>query len=86
MMTLRAQKLFNVLALAQLGRASDVTVAVRELRNSDPDLEIIQSEARSLCPAALELFIDGLCKAQLRDKLPRNSAFAFGEAHAPCDQ
>ena len=68
MMPLRAQKLFNALALAQLGRDVEVIVAVRELRDSDPNLGIIQIEALGLCPTALELFFDGLRKAQLRDK------------------
>ncbi len=67
MMPLRGHKQFNALALAQLGREVEVTVAVRELRDSDPDLEVIQSEARGLCPTALDLFIDGLRKAQLGD-------------------
>jgi TolB-like protein len=74
MMALRAQKLLNILALAQLGREAEVTVAIRELRDSDPNLAIIQFEAVGLCPAALGLFVDGVRKAQLHEELSRASA------------
>lgn len=71
MMALRGQKLFNILALAHLGRNAEMIVAIRELRDSDPNLGIIQIEAVGLCPAALGLFVDGLRKAQLHEELLR---------------
>ena len=73
MMALHGQKLFNILALAHLGRNAEVIVAIRELRDSDPNLGIIQIEAVGLCPAALGLFVDGLRKAQLHGELLRAS-------------
>lgn len=64
---LRAQKLFKVLALAQLDRVEDADVALRDLRVVDPTLAVIAREAAGLCPNARDLFRDGLRKAGLAE-------------------
>ena len=64
---LRAQKLFRVLALAQLDRVEDAGVALRDLRVVDPTLAVISREAAGLSPNARDLFRDGLRKAGLAD-------------------
>ena len=63
--TLRLQKLFKTLALAQLGRRTEATVAAQELYAVDPDLRVAEQEVAGLCPAARNLFLDGLHKAKL---------------------
>ena len=62
---LRLQKLFKTLALAQLGRRMEATVAAQELYAVDPDLRVAEQEVAGLCPAARNLFLDGLHKAKL---------------------
>ena len=67
MTPLRPQKLFRALAFAQLGREADTAIAVKELRVSDPDLRVIKAEMAGLCPAAYDLFRNGLRMACLAD-------------------
>jgi TolB-like protein len=62
---MNTQKLFRTLALAQLGRESEAALALADLRLVDRDLRVIETEALGLCPAARELFLDGLRKARL---------------------
>jgi adenylate cyclase len=60
-----SQKLFRVLAHAQLGHKTEMVAAVHDLLIADPDLLIVKTEMAGLCPAALELFRDGVAKAEL---------------------
>jgi len=62
---MRPQRLFRVLALAQLGCEAEMAVAVRELRAADPDLQVVEAEAAGLSPATRDLFLDGVHKARL---------------------
>jgi adenylate cyclase len=60
---LRAQKLFWALALTQLGREAEAALAVEEFDLGDPNSRMIPAERACLCPAAQDLFLDGLRKA-----------------------
>jgi tetratricopeptide (TPR) repeat protein len=60
---LRAQKLFWALALAQLGREAEAALAVEEFDLGNPNSRMIPAERACLCPAAQDLFLDGLRKA-----------------------
>jgi TolB-like protein len=62
---LRSQRLFRALSLAQLGQKTEAASAVSELCSIDPGLRVIQYVSRGLCPAARDLFTDGLRKARL---------------------
>jgi TolB-like protein/tetratricopeptide (TPR) repeat protein len=61
----RAQTLFKLLCLAQIGKEHDMASAKSDLQEMDRELEIIAAEAMGLCPAARDVFLNGLRKANL---------------------
>jgi TolB-like protein len=66
------QRLFKVLALAQLGRRESVAAAIRDLQVVDPGLQTIKAQMVGLGNRARALFIEGVSRAGLENALPVN--------------